>query len=251
MLEINKLHFGDCLELMKLIPDKSVDMILCDLPYEKTKNEWDIIIPFDLLWKQYKRIIKPKCAIVLFGIEPFSSHLRLSNIKNFKYDWIWNKVLKTGHLNSKIMPMGQHEVISVFGYGSIRYYPIMEEGVPEHSSGKRKVNSSSNYGKQNVNYVGKTGNKEKFPSTLSLVFQKVHPSKCVHPTEKPVDLCKYLIKTYTKEGEVVLDNCFGYATTFIACKDLNRNYIGIENNEKYFNLGTKRVNDYKPTLLLI
>jgi site-specific DNA-methyltransferase (adenine-specific) len=252
-MEINKIHLGDCLELMPLIADKTIDMILCDLPYGTTQNKWDTIIPFDKLWEQYERVIKPSGAIVLFGSEPFSSYLRISNIKNFKYDWIWNKILKTGHLNSKIMPMGQHETISVFGYSKINYYPIMKEGSPEHGRGdKRKKGNmdSDNYGKQSVDFIDRTGNTEKYPSSLSLVFQKPHPSKCIHPTEKPVPLFEYLIRTYTNEGETVLDNCIGSGTTAIACKNTNRNFIGMEKGQEYFDLATKRIDDHKPNLLL-
>jgi site-specific DNA-methyltransferase (adenine-specific) len=232
---------------MKDIPDKSIDAIICDLPYGTTQNKWDTIIPFDKLWEAYKRIIKDNGAIALFGAEPFSSMLRLSNIKNYKYDWIWNKVLKTGHLNSKIMPMSQHETISIFGYDKINYYPIMEKGKPLHSMGdKRKKGNmdSDNYGKQNSDFNDKTGNTEKYPSSLSIVLQKVHPSKCLHPTEKPISLMEYLIKTYTNEGETVLDNTMGSGTTGVACVNTNRNFIGIEKDDNYFNIASKRIKNH-------
>ena len=181
-----ELHKGDCLEVMKGIPNGSIDAIITDPPYGTTACKWDSVIDFKLMWEQLNRIIKPNGAIVLFGSEPFSSALRMSNIKNYKYDWIWDKILKTGHLNSKIMPMSQHEIISIFGNGKLNYYPIMEEGKPEHSRGnKRKKGNmnSDNYGKQKVDFIDKTGNVKKYPSTLSLGFQKVHPSKCVHSTQ--------------------------------------------------------------------
>lgn len=240
------LRFGDALELLKFIPDKSIDCIICDLPYGTTKNKWDVIIPFHLMWAEFNRIAKKGCPIVLFNAEPFSSHLRLSNLKNYKYDWIWNKVLKTGHLNAKNRPMSQHEIISVFGKGKINYYPIMEEGEPEHSRGnKRKKGNmdSDNYGKQRVDFIDKTGNTEKYPSSLSLYFQKVHPSKCLHPTQKPVELLEYLIKTYSNEGDTILDITFGSGTTAEGCQNTNRNFIGMDNDENSYNIAKERINN--------
>jgi len=244
------LILGNCLDVMRDIPDGSIDAVVCDLPFGTTQDKWDNVIPFELMWERLDRIVKPNAAIVLFGSEPFSSFLRCSNIKRYKYDWIWNKVLKTGHLNSKIMPMRQHEVISVFGKGRINYYPIMEVGKPEHSRGnKRKKGNmdSDNYGKQSVDFVDKTGNTNKFPSSLSLTFQKVHPSKCNHPTEKPVELIEYLIKAYSKEEETILDMTIGSGTTMVACQNTNRNGIGIELDETYFSIAKKRIeeNEYK------
>tara|TARA_R110002153_G_scaffold111914_2_gene253729 strand:+ start:253 stop:978 length:726 start_codon:yes stop_codon:yes gene_type:complete len=234
---------GDCLEVMQTIPDGSVDAVITDPPYGTTRCKWDSVIDFDLMWEQLNRIIKPNGAIVLFGSEPFSSFLRCSNIKNFKYDWIWDKKLKTGHLNAKRMPMGRHEVISVFGQ-KINYYPIMEEGIAQHSEGsKRGDNNSEDYGKQNRNYEDKKGNTLKYPSTLSLEFQKVHPSKCVHSTQKPVELLEYLIKTYTNENETVLDFTMGSGSTGVAAKNLNRNFTGIEMDNNYFNIAKQRINE--------
>jgi site-specific DNA-methyltransferase (adenine-specific) len=239
MIDLRK---GDCLEIMKAIPSNSVESIITDPPYGTTQCKWDSVINFELMWEQLNRIIKPSGAIVLFGSEPFSSFLRCSNINNFKYDWIWDKKLKTGHLNAKKMPMGRHEVISVFGQ-RINYYPIMEEGIAQHSEGsKRGNNNSEDYGKQNRNYKDKKGNTLKYPSTLSLEFQKVHPSKCVHSTQKPVKLLEYLIKTYTQENETVLDFTMGSGTTGVACKNTNRDFIGIEMDEKYFNIANERIN---------
>jgi DNA modification methylase len=235
------LRLGDCIEVMKTIEDNSIDAIITDPPYGTTQCKWDNPIPFNLMWEQLNRIIKPNGAIVLFGSEPFSSSLRMSNIKNFKYDWIWDKKLKTGHLNAKRMPMGRHEVISVFGT-KINYYPIMEEGKPQHSEGKKRGdNNSEDYGKQSRNYKDKKGSTLKYPNTLSLEFQKVHPSKCVHSTQKPVELLEYLIKTYTKEGDTVLDFTVGSGTTLIACKNLNRKGIGIELDENIFEVAKARV----------
>lgn len=241
------LILGDCLEEMKAIENKSIDAVICDLPYGTTKNKWDNIIPFVHIWDELNRIVKPNGAVVLFGSEPFSSYMRMSNIRDYKYDWIWNKILKTGHLNSKIMPMGQHEIISVFGRKKINYYPIMKEGIAQHSEGsKRGDNNSDDYGKQNRNYEDKKGNTLKYPSTLSLDFQKVHPSKCKHPTEKPIELMEYLIKTYTKENETVLDFTMGSGTTGVAAKNTNRSFIGIEQDQNYFNIAKERINKEKP-----
>jgi len=242
MIDLRK---GDCLEVMKTIEDNSVDAIITDPPYGTTACKWDSVIDFDLMWEQLNRIIKPNGAIVLFGSEPFSSALRMSNIKNYKYDWIWDKKLKTGHLNAKRMPMGRHEVISVFGQ-RINYYPIMQQGIPQHSEGsKRGNNNSEDYGKQNRNYEDKKGNTLKYPSTLSLEFQKVHPSKCVHSTQKPVELLEYLIKTYTQESETVLDFTMGSGTTGVACKNTNRDFTGIEMNDEYFKIAEQRINAIK------
>ena len=226
---IDLIH-GDSLAVMDSLISQGlkVDAIITDPPYGTTQNKWDTVIPFTEMWKRLKYLRKEKTPIVLFGSEPFSSFLRISNIAEYKYDWVWDKILKTGHLNAKKMPMGQHELVSVFGNGSIHYYPIMEEGAPQHSEGvKRGDNNSSDYGKQNRVYEDKKGNTLKFPSTLS--FQKVHPSKCIHPTEKPLSILEYLVKTYTKEGDVVLDFTCGSGSTGVACKRLDRNFIGIDN----------------------
>ena len=240
-----KLIQGDCLIEMRNIPDNSIDAIITDPPYGTTACKWDSVIDFDLMWKQLNRIIKPNGAIVLFGSEPFSSALRMSNIKNYKYDWIWDKKLKTGHLNAKRMPMSQHEIVSIFG-SKINYYPIMEEGIAEHSRGNKRLKGnmdSDNYGKQSVDFIDKTGNTKKYPSTLSLDFQKVHPSKCIHSTQKPVPLMEYLIKTYTNEMETVLDFTMGSGSTMVACQNTNRNGIGIEMDENYFNTAIKRIKE--------
>jgi len=225
-----RLIHGDCLEEMdKLIEEGvKVDAIICDPPYGSTQNKWDVVINFEEMWRCIKKIRNIKAPIILFGSEPFSSFLRLSNLKEYKYDWIWDKILKTGHLNAKKMPMGQHEVISVFGQGAINYYPVMEEGKPQHSEGsKRGNNNSSDYGKQTRDYEDKKGTTLKYPTTLS--FQKIHPSKCVHPTEKPINIAEYLIKTYTKEGDLVLDFTMGSGVFGEACKKMGRDFIGIDN----------------------
>jgi len=236
---------GDCLEKMKDIPDKSIDMILCDLPYGTTACKWDTIIPFEPLWKQYKRLIKDNGAIVLFGSEPFSSFLRMSNIKWFKYDWIWDKERGVGMSTVKFRPMKQHETISVFSGDTHKYYPIKtKRDKPLDSTNWKFLTIHSENG--NFSSNGKPGRiyTDSFPTSV-LRFHK-DKAECnglnrVHPTQKPVALFEYLIKTYTNEGETVLDNCMGSGTTGVACKNLNRNFIGIEKDEAYFKIAKKRL----------
>lgn len=236
-----QLFCGDCLEIMKQIPDKSVDMILCDLPYGTTACKWDTVIPFDKLWEHYNRIIKDNGAIVLFGSEPFSSKLRMSNIKNFKYDWVWDKKTGLGFLDSKYRPLKQHETISVFSKGGcsngsktqMKYCP---QGLIPTT--KRNSNSKSNIlnsePKQRKLLNTQFTN---YPKTI-LTFNR---ETGLHPTQKPVALCEYLIKTYTNEGDVVLDNCMGSGTTGVACRNLGRKFIGIELDEEYFKIAENRI----------
>lgn len=233
---------GDCLELMKYIPNGSIDMILCDLPYGTTACKWDTIIPFDKLWEQYERIIKPNGAIVLFGSEPFSSVLRMSNIKRYKYDWIWDKVKPSGHLNAKIMPLKEHEIISIFSRGKCVYNP---QGLEKIYKIQKKSNSDttlgngySTFGKNNKTTIQTIGN---YPRSI-LTFNK--PSKTLHPTQKPIALFEYLIKTYTNEGDLVLDNTAGSGTTAIACLNTNRQFIVMEKEQKYYDIILKRVGDF-------
>lgn len=231
------LYNGDCLEVMKNIPDKSVDMILCDLPYGTTACKWDTIIPFEPLWEQYKRITKENAAIVLFGSEPFSSKLRMSNLNMYKYDWVWDKITATGMTTAKYQPMKEHELVSVFGKGKIKYFPIMEKmDKPERYKCYKKSDSSPLAHNDNIVRV----RTEKYPKTI-LKYSNSNRKNRVHPTQKPVALCEYLIKTYTKENDTVLDNCMGSGTTGVACKHLNRNFIGIELDEKYFNIAKERI----------
>ena len=230
---------GDCLEKMKDIPDKSIDMILCDLPYGTTSCKWDVVIPFEPLWEQYKRIIKDRGAIVLFGSEPFSSQLRMSNLKMYKYDWVWNKVRGVGFQIAKVRPMQSHEIISVFGKGAINYYPIMWEREKKKTS-KCYTSSDSSPLKYNDGEVREYTHS--YPKSIIEVSNANQKGK-VHPTQKPVALLEYLIKTYTLEGEMVLDNCMGSGSTGVACKNLNRNFIGIELNPEYFKIAEKRINE--------
>lgn len=231
---------GDCLELMKDIPDKSIDMILCDLPYGTTQCKWDSIIPFEDLWEQYNRIIKNNGAICLFGQEPFSSTLRLSNLKNFKYDWIWDKVKGTGFLNAKRQPMRNHEIISVFYKKQCTYNPQKTFGHKLKQSYRRKELQTEVYGEMKNNYF--YSSTERYPRSIQ-VFSTDTQNSSLHPTQKPVALCEYLIKTYTNENEIVLDNCMGSGTTGVACVNTNRNFIGIELDTNYFNIAKERINN--------
>lgn len=234
---------GDCLEIMRDIPDKSIDMILCDLPYGVTKNKCDIIIPFDKLWYQYQRIIKDNGAILLFGQGKFYVDLVNSNRKMFRYDLVWDKVLKTGFLNAKRMPLREHEQIAVFYKKVPTYNPIFSIGKPLHSRGKTYKNKelkNNNYGDFKQLDDIRQGSTDKYPASI-LKFSKGHPSISVHPTQKPVELLEYLIKTYTNENDTVLDNCMGSGSTGIACVNTKRNFIGIETDGKYFEIAKKRM----------
>ena len=236
---------GDCLELMKEIPDKSIDMILCDLPYGTTQNKSDIIIPFDKLWNNYERIIKDNGAIVLFAQGVFYVDLINSNRKLFRYDLIWDKVLTSGFLNAKRMPLRQHEQIAVFYKKLPKYNPQFTSGKPLHSKGKTykdKPIVNQNYGVFHTADDSRAGSTEKYPTSI-LKFQKPHPSISVHRTQKSVELLEWLINTYTDEGETVLDNCMGSGSTGVACVNTNRNFIGYELDEKYFEIAEKRINE--------
>lgn len=232
---------GDCLDRMKEIPSGSVDMILCDLPFATTQNSWDCLIPFEELWDQYNRIAKYNAAFVLFGAQPFTSLLVCSNIENFKYDWTWNKPKGTGHLNAKKQPMRDKEDIVVFYRKQCTYNPQMSEGTPyKNKAGKdhnAKTSMTGSYGEY-TNFRNDNDGK-RYPKQV-LKFGVVERGT-VHPTQKPVDLCEYLVKTYTNEGETVLDNCFGSGTTGVACVNTGRKFIGIEMNEGYFNVAKERI----------
>lgn len=238
MLEINKIYNEDCLEGMKKIDDKSIDMILCDLPYGTTQCKWDTIIPFEPLWKQYERIIKDNGAIVLFGSEPFSSQLRLSNLKLYKYDWIWDKVKGTGFLNAKRQPMRNHEIISVFYKKQCLYNPQKTTGHNRKQSYRSKDLQTDVYGEMKNDYT--YDSTERYPRSIQ-VFSTDTQNSSLHPTQKPVALCEYLIKTYTNEGDLILDNCMGSGTTAIAAINTNRNFIGFELDTTYYNLANERI----------
>ena len=238
-MKVDMLH-GDCLELMKNIPDKSVDMVLCDLPYGTTACKWDNVIPFEPLWEQYNRIIKDNGAICLFGSEPFSSALRMSNIKNFKYDWIWDKKIPSGMSYARFQPMRQTENISVFCNGKTVYNPQMVKRDKPIKKGGNKYSPSAPIQACKEGKDFKKTYEYKNPINI-IVFDKIRKGS-LHPTQKPVALCEYLIKTYTNEGETVLDNCMGSGTTGVACVNTDRNFIGIELDDHYFEVATERIN---------
>ena len=237
------LYNGDCLELMKSIQDKSVDMILCDLPYGTTACKWDTVIPFEPLWEQYNRIIKDNGAIVLFGSEPFSSALRMSNIKNFKYDWIWDKKIPSGMSYARFQPMRQTENISVFCKGKTVYNPQMVKRDKPIKKGGNKYSPSAPIQACKEGKDFKKTYEYKNPINL-IVFDKIRKGS-LHPTQKPVPLLEYLIKTYTNEGDVVLDNCMGSGSTGVACVNTNRDFIGIELDKDYFNIAKERIGNAK------
>ncbi len=245
---------GDCLELMKDIPNGSIDMILCDLPYGTTACKWDTIIPFEPLWVQYKRVIKYNGAIVLTASQPFTSALVMSNPDMFRCEWIWDKMKGSGSMLAKIMPLKSHENILVFSKERTKYYPILEQADKKNIRDREK-----NFSKPLSNEIygelsGYTGTKEdstRKPKTIisiSSQANELHQGKRLHPTQKPVALFEYLIKTYTNEGETVLDNCAGSFTTAIACMNTNRKYICIEKDKKYFEIGKNRIANHQPLL---
>lgn len=228
---------------MRLIEDNSIDCIITDLPYNVTKNKWDILIPFDELWAEYSRIIKDTGAIILFSQGLFTAKLILSNEKLFRYTLVWDKEMLTGHLNAKRMPMRQHEDICVFYKKLPTYNPQMTLGKPNHGKGNPKKLTNNNYG--SFKHVeNKELGEKKYPTSIIKV-PKVHASKTVHPTQKPVELIEYLIKTYTNETDLVLDSCMGSGTTALAAINTNRAYIGFEKEVEYFELAIKRIIECK------
>ena len=253
-MEVNQIICGDCLEVMPNIPDKSIDMILCDLPYGTTACKWDTVIPFEPLWKEYKRLIKKNGAIVLFGSEPFSSALRMSNIKNYKYDWNWIKNKPSGSMTAKLQPMKCVENICIFCENKTIYNPIMikrtKDELKRLSKKSVKTSGTSIDGRE----WGKSGNRDdnklKYPrNTINIkTVSNRSKEKVAHPTQKPVALFEYLIKTYTNKGDLVLDNCAGSGTTGVACKNLGRKFILIEKEEKYVEIARRRIKSIPPTL---
>ena len=238
---MNKVILGDCLELMKNIPDKSIDMILCDLPYGTTACKWDTIIPFEPLWEQYKRIIKDNGAIVLTASQPFTSALVMSNPDMFRYEWIWEKSHPTGFATAKKLPLKYHENILVFYKKTPMYNPIMWQGKANHGDNNYLKGLTNNAESQpNIKAVKANKNGIKYPKSLIKVNSH-NRADISHPTQKPVALFEYLIKTYTNEGDLVLDNCAGSGTTGVACKNLNRNYILIEKEQEYIDIINKRL----------
>ena len=241
MIQIDNITLwqGDCLNLMCEIPDKSIDMILCDLPYGTTQNKWDSVIPFDLLWCQYRRIIKDNGAICLFGQGLFTASLICSNKPMYRYDLIWEKTKAGGFLNARRMPLQAHENISVFYKKLPTYNPQMEMGKPYI---KKAVTNGDgkNYGK--FDRVGEVAVNEgtRFPRSVIKISNDNH--KSLHPTQKPIELLEWLIYTYTNENETVLDNCMGSGSTGVACVNTNRKFIGIELDNTYFEIAKDRIN---------
>lgn len=227
------LYNGDCLEIMKDIPDKSIDMILCDLPYGTTACKWDIIIPFEPLWEQYKRVIKDNGAIVLFGSEPFSTELRHSNLKWYRYDWVWNKKIAGNPFIAKYQPLKTFENIMVFSNKKVRYFPQMvKRKMRKKGGGKSKLFDVT---------CTETINDLYYPTAI-LEFSNSN-RKQVHPTQKPVALLEYLVRTYTNEDDLVLDNCMGSGSTGVACVNTRRSFIGIELDPGYFKIAEERINN--------
>lgn len=237
---------GDCLELMADIPDGSVDMVLCDLPYGTTQNKWDTIIPFEPLWEQYWRVLKRNGAVVLTADQPFTSALVMSQIDNFRYSWHWHKVQATGFLNAKKMPLKAVEDVCIFYRELPQYNPEMREGVERKRTASQKP-ESTNYRKglhQTGKYSEQSSGKERYPTTHLEISKGLSPNaRPIHPTQKPVALFEYLIKTYTNPGETVLDNCAGSGTTAIAAERTNRKWICIEQDEDYYEKACERVKD--------
>lgn len=254
MLEVNKIYNADCLELMKEIEDKSIDAIICDLPYGTTACSWDVVIPFDKLWEQYKRIRKDNTPIVLFGSEPFSTYLRMSNIKEYKYDLIWVKTKASGHLVADKQPMKRYENISVFGNGQILYNFQLEAKNKKNirnPNKKYKLNTSL-YSQEEIilfNQYRKIPLDKKYPDNV-LEFQSVGNFKRIHPTQKPSALLEYLIKTYSNEGDLILDNCSGSGTLAIACHNTRRNFICIEKDKDYYEKSVERLRNAQAQLKL-
>jgi len=245
-----QLMYGDCLERMKEIPDRSIDMILCDLPYGSTDCKWDNIIPFDKLWINYNRILKLQGSVLLFGSEPFSSYIRMSNIKKYKYDWIWKKNNTTGFQHAKNMPLKDFEIISVFSNASMGHINLLgDKRMIYNPQGIIKIDKVSKNTKNKWgNIAGKRpSHKDVFITefsnypTMTLNFSK--DLNNFHSTQKPVALLEYLIKTYTDEEMLVLDNTMGSGSTGVACVNTNRKFIGIEMDDKYFEIASKRIND--------
>ena len=255
MLELNKIHNGDCLNVMQGIDDKSVDLILCDLPFNTTPLKWDCMIPFEPLWNAYRRIIKPNGAIVLFAQQPFTTKLISSNLEMWKYNWIWVKENGTNFLNSHYQPIKTTEDICVFGFGStspttkdchMTYNPQMREGFEpyERTRGERTPTAVV---RSNVKRCTTNSDGTRYPTNL-LYFKRDKDK--VHPTQKPVALLQYLIRTYTNQGDLVLDNTCGSGSTCVAAIREKRHWIGIEKDQHYYEIACKRVNDVlcQPTL---
>lgn len=240
-MELDKIYNEDCLIGMNRVLDKSIDLILCDLPYGTTNNDWDSIIPLDKMWKQYERVIKDNGAIVLTAQTPFDKVLGASNLKLLRYEWIWDKRLPTGFLNAEKMPLKRHENILVFYKKLPTYNPQKTKGKPYSNGSKNK--GSSNYGTiHRVESVNKTG--DRYPTSI-LSFSNANQAEKIHPTQKSTKLFEYLIRTYTNKGDIVLDNCMGSGTTAVACIRTGRRYVGFELDKGYYEQSLERIEKEK------
>ena len=236
------LYNDDCLKVLPTLKEKSIDFVLTDIPYGTTACKWDSIIPFEPMWNELKRLIKPNCAIALFGSEPFSSHLRTSNIEYFKYDWVWNKKLAGNGILAKHQPLKIHEIISIFSYEKHNYFPIKTKGTLRKKLTNNPKISQINGG-DGIKRAKETYNDLYYPkSIIEFTLANLRKGR-LHPTQKPVSLLEYLIKTYTDENDTVLDFTMGSGSTGVACKNLNRNFIGIELDTEYFNIAKKRIDE--------
>lgn len=233
------LHQGDCMALFPQIPDASVDLIVCDLPYGTTYAKWDSVIPFDALWAAYGRVIKPNGAIVLTASQPFTSALVMSKPEWFRCEWIWDKVNAANFANANRQPLKSHESVLVFAKNAPRYFPIKVPGKPNHVQGK---NAKANISETRLinERVGDDLSGMKYPKSIQ-TFAKHSSQGGLHPTQKPVDLIEYFVKTYSQDGETVLDNCMGSGTTGVACANTNRRFIGMEMEERYFQIASERI----------
>ena len=240
---LNLIH-GDCLEVMKTLPDASIDAIITDPPYGTTNCKWDAVIPFDLMWSELNRIVKDNGVIALFGNQPFSSLLVTSNLKMYKHDWVWKKTIPKGHLNSKKYPMKIYEMIHIFSKTTPKYNPQMWESKPMNTVYKSGGNGKdSTYNFMNTINQKNINRTSRFPQDVIEFTELTGNSKQrVHPTQKPVELMEYLVKTYTNENDTVLDFTMGSGTTGVACKNFNRNFIGIEKDDNYFKIASNRIN---------
>lgn len=241
-LPLDTLVHGDCLVEMERIQDRSVDLILCDLPYGSTACSWDVIIPFEPLWRAYRRIRKPHAPIVLFGTQPFTSHLVLSNLKEFKYEWIWHKSKSGSAFTAKYRPLARHENVLVFGRGRVTYNPIKTPGKPYE---RKRVGA---VGKVNNHRIGFKGDGIlyrnegfRYPETVQFFPQKWRRQDQLHPTQKPVELMEYLVKTYSNPGDLVLDNCAGSGTTCLAARNTGRHFIGMEKDPVEYGKACRRL----------
>lgn len=244
MIELDRIYNEDCLEGMQRIPDGSIDAVICDLPYGTTANKWDSVIPLDELWAEYKRICKPTAPIVLFSQQPFTTILAMSNLEWFKYEWIWEKENGSNFLNAKFVPLKVHENVLIFYKESPTYNPVMRTGFEPYRC--RDKGSNANYGEIKGGVLSES-NGERYP--IDIIYYH-RDADAFHPTQKPVDLLRYLVLTYTNEGDTVLDNCMGSGTTAIACIKEKRHFIGFELSKEYYDKACRRIKAEQAQLTL-